>query len=977
MKKIPALLFLFHFGFHTHASLRTPTISAPSENGKELNFTENKGQISDQFYHPRPDVLFSGTDGDLVFHLKNNGISYQLNRASDWKTLNTSLRTHVVGQNTQIKVPGKTSIYRVDVNWLNANTNCQIVKENEVAGYNHYYLESCPNGALFVKSYKKITYKNLYPGIDLIWYENNGHLKYDYLIAAHTNPGQIQFEFSGAQSLSTGKDGELIIKTPFGKLIEQKPLVFQNNKQLEAHWVIQNNRVSIDIRNVDSSLPLTIDPIVRSWGTYYGGSNVDDVEGVSVDNVGNSYLFGETRSNNGTLIATSGAHQFTYGGGGSYWGDAFVAKFNSSGVRQWATYYGGAQDDFANWCTTDAGGNVFMVGGTSTTNSAVMATAGTHQSTPPVFTGTLSGPGTKDAFLAKFNSSGIRQWGTYYGGSNFEWAYYASVNSSGNILVSGATASTDGTSIATAGCYQATFGGGTADVFLVEFNSTGQRNWGTYYGGPGSLSDDGIWNTYDSNGDIYLTGLTNSTANIASPGAHQTSPGGASDGFISKFNASGQLLWGTYYGGTGTDYFYGGCLDASGNVYASGITSTTLTGIIATPGAHQQVYGGSNDAMVVKFNSSGTRLWGTYYGGAGHDLAGRPAVDVNGDLYFSGMTASSSGTVIATACAYQSNYGGGTYDAYLTKFSPAGTRLWGTYYGGPASDYGLVCAVDLNGNIFMSGSTSTSTGTIIASSGAHQALYGGGSNDGFLVKFAGCYPIRPDNLTPLGNLRICSGHTTTLNTSCGNWYRDSTGNSYLGSGSSFTLPVLTRDTTFYIEETSCGFSIGRTPVHVSVTPLPTVSIVGTNTLGCIGEQCTLTATGASSYTWNNSTSSSTIQLMLFLVTSYSVVGVDVNGCTNSSSVVLNPNLCLGVTNQLPPNGEISVYPNPNSGHFSITSSYATNLMLVDSWGRKIKDIPLHSANNFSFEVNDLAEGIYFLRDQDDKNTFSQKIIVLH
>ena len=117
--------------------------------------------------------------------------------------------------------------------------------------------------------------------------------------------------------------------------------------------------------------------------------------------------------------------------------------------------------------------------------------------------------------------------------------------------------------------------------------------------------------------------------------------------------------------------------------------------------------------------------------------------------------------------------------------------------------------------------------------------------------------------------------------------------------------------------------------------------------------------------------------MLFLVTSYSVVGVDVNGCTNSSSVVLNPNLCLGVTNQLPPNGEISVYPNPNSGHFSITSSYATNPMLVDGWGRKIKDIPLHTANNFSFEVNDLAEGIYFLRDQDNKNTFSQKIIVLH
>jgi hypothetical protein len=465
---------------------------------------------------------------------------------------------------------------------------------------------------------------------------------------------------------------------------------------------------------------ITMAQNVRAWGTYYTGTGQvwpnGEERGNSciTDAAGNVYMVGFTSSNSD--IATAGAHQTVYAGGPIVFGtggyDAFLVKFNSSGVRQWATYYGGSQDDMGISCAFDASGNVYMIGSTSSTSG--IATAGAHETT------------INDGFLVKFNSNGVRQWGTYFEGNGNA----CTTDASGNIYIVGLTNSTSG--IATAGAHQ-TVMSGSGDAFLVKFNSSGVKQWGTYFGGASSGAsgmEKGLSCATDALGNVYMTGHTPSTSGIATAGAHQTIYGGSStDAFLVKFNSSGVIQWGTYYGGEGVDIGYSCATDASGNVYMAGDAqqqNLPASGI-STIGAHQSAYGGGySDGFLVKFDSNGLRQWGTYYGGSLLDVSFSCATDASGNVYMSGETQSPNG--IATSGAHQTTVDG----AFLVSFNSSGVRQSGTYYGGIKN----VCTTDASGNVYMTGYTQSNSG--IATAGAHQTANGNnGYNDAFLVKFNG------------------------------------------------------------------------------------------------------------------------------------------------------------------------------------------------------------------------------------------------
>lgn len=933
-----------------------------------INFKENKGQVSDQNYKARPDILFSGDQGDFVFHLKSNGISYQLNRVDEW----TKRENRPERKNGQEElVPSKSTIYRMDINWLNTNPSPEIKKGKAKQGYENYYLESCPDGALQVRSYSDITYKNLYPGIDLKWYEKNGALEYDYYVAANSDYTKIQLEYKGAEKIYVDRNGTLIIKTPLGIIKEQKPLVMQNNKPLNAKWVVRNNIISFDIKNVNTSLPLLIDPVVRLWATYYGGAAQEDAFYTYATSAGEIFMCGSSRST--ANIATTGAHQTTYAGGAGK-DDGYIVKFDPAGVRLWATYYGGSGDDYAGESITDASGNVFMTGGTQSSSPGVIATAGAHQAVYSSATTNIS-----DAFLVMFNSSGVRQWGTYYGGDNNDFGNGISLdNNSGDILITGAAQSTN--AIATSGSHQPALASGQ-DCFLARFNSSGVRQWGTYYGG--NLIDVAFDCVTNSSGDTYICGTTTSSVGISTPGSHQPAYAGggspAGDAFLAKFNSAGVRQWGTYYGGISSESSNNLALDASGDLYCAGWTSTTAGTAVATLGSHQAVFGGGQDAFLVKFDPTGARIWGTYYGGNGGDFGGSTAVDAAGNVYLSGDASTNTGTSIATTCAYQSLFAGGSSDAFLAKFTSTGRRMWGTYYGSKYTEVSYSSCTDGLGNVYLSGFSSGNSVNALASSNGYQPAYGGGTYDAFLVKFDGCVSGSAINTTPSSNLMVCPGKSTTLTATCGNWYSSSTGTTVLATGSTFTTGAITSDSTFYVEDFGCGaITATRTAISLTLSPSPTLTVTNSNPVACVSESVILTASGASTYSWtNNSATTSTIQLYVLLYTNYTVSGIGANGCSATATLTVVPNLCLGIEKNEANGNGIIIYPNPNNGSFNLQAASALSLRLINELGQTVRDISLTPSNNYTVTVDKLANGVYFLAGEKDSKILNKKIIVIH
>jgi uncharacterized protein (DUF2147 family) len=382
-------------------------------------------------------------------------------------------------------------------------------------------------------------------------------------------------------------------------------------------------------------------------------------------------------------------------------------------TRSWGTYYGGALLDWSYEVEVMSTADVIISGCSESVGS--IATAGAHQAV-------LSG--VRDAILVKFDSSGTRQWGTYIGGAGVDIGEGIALTNDGDILLVGVTSSAAG--IATAGGHQVGLGGGE-DAFLMRFNGAGVRQWGTYYGGG---ANDGAYNaSFTTNGEVVIVGQTQSLNQISTPGSHQAVKSGGTDAFVAKFNEIGQRVWATYYGGTNEDIGLDLSAAVSGSIVITGYTSST-TGI-ATAGGHQPSYGGgASDGFVARLNGNGVREWGSYYGGPSTDLTYLARINSADEILIEGRTSST--TAIATPGCHQATFAGGANDAFLVKFSSAGTRQWGTYFGGPASDYPEGTAILYNDAIMVCGSTNSTTS--IATSGVYQTTFGG-DNDAFLVLF--------------------------------------------------------------------------------------------------------------------------------------------------------------------------------------------------------------------------------------------------
>lgn len=1037
MKKTTPLLMLSLFCMGLHAKNFSSKNSHPTH-VNTIVFTENKGQVHDQNFKPRPDVLFGSATDNMAVHIKKTGVTYQLykfetkpsSKKETRKASEFALAPIYLEQEERMQ-----SIYRIDLNWINVNKNFTAQTDEALQGYNNYYLASCPNGALNVKSYKGITLKNLYQGIDLHYYEKNGELKHDYIVAPYTDYKKIQLRVEGAE-ISFDKDGSLLLATELGTVKEDAPVVFQNGKTLKSRWLLTKDILSFEIENYDPTSELIIDPVTRLWGTYYGGPFVqngsESGQSSSNDAFGNVYLSGKTVTS-GTIIATSGTHQTTLAGSD----DAFLAKFDENGLRLWGTFYGGTDTETGISCAAEGAGNVYLTGLTRSTTG--IATSGTFKSTHSSFSGS-----NYDGYLVKFNSNGIRIWGSYFGGSNNEFPNACALAGDGVYVAGSTDYSTSG--IFTNGAHQPVNGGGSFEAFLVKFNPlNGTQYWGTFYGG--TSDDRGFSCATDASNNVYLSGYSSTTAGniIATNGSHQQSIAGNGSAYLVKFNASGTRLWGTYYGNN-QEFGLDCATDALGNVYLSGNTYSTATpgNVIATPGTHQTLPGGGQEAFIVKMNSSGVRQWGTYYGGSGGESGNSCAVDAAGNVFLTGVTTTSTNnTALATLGGHQTNYGGGNGDVYFVKFDANGTRLEGSFYGGTGDEVGGFVSLSLSGLVYIVGTTGSSTGTVIATASSHQPIFGGNASDPFLAKFDICQ-VGPSPSAINGATSTCIGVSYTYSTpvvagaSSFTWALPAGWIISNSSGYSIATTALSSGIFSLTAQNTCGIS--NQTLNVSVYQNPTVSVnSGTvcsgntftlvpngaisytyssgpllsptvtssytvtgissdgcsanaistitvfanpvltieNSTVCLGELATFTVSGATNYTWLPTNVSTPVFTVLANSSSnYSVIGIDLNSCTSSKTFSLMVDECTGIKGVERLQGGIKIIPNPNAGKFVVEfkEDGLKKLLLSNHLGQLIHTIITENQQQ-EIDISSFAKGIYYLITTSDSGTHSLKVVV--
>ena len=363
-------------------------------------------------------------------------------------------------------------------------------------------------------------------------------------------------------------------------------------------------------------------------------------------------------------------------------------------VLTYSTYLGGSSGAFGNAIAADSTGNAYVTGGTTSTDFPTKNPAQATQG------------GNTDVFVSKFDPTGSTLiYSTYLGGVGDEAGASIAVDASGNVYVTGYTASQN---FPVKSPIQATTGGGS-DAFVAKLDSTGSvLIYSTYLGGNGNDSGNGI--AADLSGNAYVAGKTGSV-NFPTKNALQPASGGGDDAFIAKLDPAGSaLVYSTYLGGSFMDEARGIAVDAAGNAYVAGDTASAN---FPTKNPFQLALGGTTDAFLVKIDPTGSALvYSTYLGGGAFDQGNGVTVDVSGNAYVIGQTSS---TNFPTKNPLQGVLNGSIYNgnAFVTKFDPTGSALvFSTYLGGSGNenggDIGEGIAVDSTGNTYVAGLTSSS-----------------------------------------------------------------------------------------------------------------------------------------------------------------------------------------------------------------------------------------------------------------------------
>jgi hypothetical protein len=896
----------------------------------ESYFIENKGQVNNIDGKPESDVLFvSETNGARVY-FRENGISYVFKRL-----YNRNMPLGIVPDNLKPHPTDTMTIsyHRIDVDFSGSSANPEITALDQVGGKLNVYNPNFPSGIEGISFYRKLIYKGIYPGVDIVFYINDRNsLKYDFIVNPGADPGNIKLKVFGADDIEI-VDGNLKIVCPLGEISEIRPYSYQKisslkntseieNIEISSKFILDGNTIRLDIGSYIQGTQLIIDPNV-TWSSYYGGSEADHGYAVTVNKKDYVVLTGSTISND--FPVSPGAFQVKLAG--SY--DMYITYMDYDGNVIWTTLYGGSLNDYVYDITTGSDLSIYVGGWTWSPDFPL--SPGSYQ--------TAWGGDENDGIIIKFDSLGRRKWATFFGGNFTEHLYKIVCDNNDDIIATGWTNSTTFSKAPFAtepGAYQNSQNG-AEDVFLVKFDSAGKYIWGTFMGS--DSTEEALGLSLDQYDNIYITGSTKSSDFPVTPDAYSLYGSGLRDVFFAIFNASGQLLYSSLIGGYENDYGQGICVDSSQNFYIVGYTSSPDFPV--TSGSLQTMLKGTGDALVMKFDKNRKMIWSTFYGSDAYDYSTSIITDRLNNIVITGRTF---GNNLPVSVGALSDTISGPSDAFVTKFSfKDGKLIWGSYYGGIEDEIGRSLASDRFSNIYSTGSTLSPDFPMIDP--PIQNNYGGLS-DAYLLKQ--CVTEPNPFITTSGPLEFCQGGSVTLDAGSGyklyRWSDGSTGR-YLDAA---------RDGDYFVAVWDENLCVAYSkPVHVTVFPAPDVRITGDKRM-CFGEGTFLSADkDYVKYLW--STGDTTKQIFVDKLGFYELTVFNNFGCKNSDmvNVTYHPIVTSDIT------GPTKICANDPIKNYSIIKTNGN----VFEWSAINGDI-ITGQNSKSIQVNwqtDKNTGIVVLR----------------
>jgi hypothetical protein len=689
-----------------------------------LSFEANEGQSGSQ-------VKFSSRGNGYSLFLTEQSAVLALTKPDP--TANRKLDRFAGKAAPKPTPPPKTDVVRMEL--VGASRASKVEGAEQLPGTANYFIGNDPaKWRTNVPTFAKVKYTGVYPGVDLIYYGNQGHLEYDFVVAPKADPKMVRLHFEGGKQLRLEADGGLTVVTKDGKIAFPKPVVYQvkdgRREPVDGRFnLLAQGRVAFAISKYDHERELVIDPVLI-YSTFLGQTASGDsfsITGTAIaaDSSGNAYITGTTNITD--FPTTAGSLQPTDALPGNP--IAFVSKLNAAGsALVYSTYLGGASGSptGANAIAIDSSGQASIAGETSDATFPV-----THNAWQSVCGGYSNpSPGVvtcgDNAFVSTLNATGSSLvYSTYYSGNQGQTSGFGvAADAAGNVYLSGSTTATDLPAI---NGFQTVLGDTSGkcsaesvdDLFLAKFGAltaaTPKLVYSTYLGGSGQDTPNlGVTSNslaVDTSQNAYLTGTTSSpdfpttsTAYQPQCGADGACNGNActqsdGQGTITRIDTTkigaASLIYSSYLGGASFAFNTGAAVDNSGHAY---ITGWTQLGFPVTQGAAASCLSGGTDTYVAELNTglsgNASLLYATCLGDTSGAFSSGIAVDAAGHAYVEGVLNDTSRS-FPLVNPIQSD--GGEFISEIA--SDGSSLLWSTRLGGDQPEVGGI-ALDSSSNIY-------------------------------------------------------------------------------------------------------------------------------------------------------------------------------------------------------------------------------------------------------------------------------------